>query len=428
MKQRWTDDNHFELLENGEAFFPRVFAAIDAARHEVLIETFILFEDKVGLALRDSLVAAARRGVRVVLLIDGWGSHELTDDFLASLGEAGVTVNMYDPQPWFAGWRPKMLRRMHRKITVIDGTLAFVGGINFSADHLADFGPEAKQDYSVAINGPVVDDIHRFVLSQAPRRGWLRHWWTNRRQNNAQRLNSVAWRGARETAGDAAKAGAQASFVVRDNRLHRKSIEHHYRLAIRLARQRVIIANAYFFPGFRLLRDLRKAARRGVDVQLVLQGKPDMAIVRIAARLLHEDLLQAGVRIHEYCERPLHGKVALVDEQWATIGSSNLDPLSLSLNLEANVMIRGSSFNACLAERLQSLIEEKCREVKLEATPSAPAWSKLRSFFLYHALRMYPKLIDWLPAHNAPVETIATSAQEVSSAEPAPSTLSPPPR
>ena len=406
MRQRWSEGNRVELLENGEAFYPRVFAAIAGACQEVLVETFILFEDKVGTALQEALVAAAQRGVRVMLLIDGWGSHDLSAGFVARLSDAGVTVNVFDPQPWFFGWRPKMLRRMHRKTVVIDGKLAFVGGINYSADHLADFGPDAKQDYAVEIVGPVVDEIHRFVHAQLPRPGRLRRWWRNRRQARAPAS-------ADRPVSDNAPAGtARASFVVRDNRLHRKDIERHYRLAIRFARQRIIIANAYFFPGYRLLRDLRRAARRGVDVRLVLQGKPDMAIVRTAAHLLHEDLLQAGVRIHEYCERPLHGKVALVDDEWATVGSSNLDPLSLSLNLEANVMIDDRDFNACLTGRLETLIRDKCTEVTLETVAAGPAWSKLRSFFVYHALRLYPRLAGMLPAYVAPVETISDVSRE----------------
>ena len=414
MKARWSAGNRFELLENGEAFFPRVFTAINEAKREVLVETFILFEDKVGLALKEALIGAARRGVRVVLLADGWGSSALSEQFIADLSSAGVTLNVFDPQPWFFGWRPKMLRRMHRKTAVVDGELAFVGGINYSADHLADFGPLAKQDYSVAIEGPLVQDIRRYVDAQAPGKGRLRRWWQRRRDLKAAKDT----KGASSKAGESiqGEASAHASFVVRDNGLHRKDIERHYRMAIRFARHRIVIANAYFFPGYRLLRDMRRAAKRGVSVELILQGQPDMPIVKTAAHLLHEDLLQAGVRIHEYCERPLHGKVALVDDEWATVGSSNLDPLSLSLNLEANVMIRDRAFNQHLAERLQMLIDEKCTEVTLESVTAGPSWSKLRSFFVYHALRLYPRLASMLPAHEARVETLTAAAGEGSGA------------
>lgn len=121
--------------------------------------------------------------------------------------------------------------------------------------------------------------------------------------------------------------------MTRDNAAHADDIERHYRIAIRAARRRIVIANAYFLPGYRLLKGLRDAARRGVEVTLILQGHPDMPWVTAATRSLYHYLLPAGVRIVEYCRRPFHGKVAVVDDEWATVGSSNLDPLSLWLNL-----------------------------------------------------------------------------------------------
>ncbi|WP_233218241.1 phospholipase D-like domain-containing protein, partial [Roseateles chitinivorans] len=156
----WTSGNRIELLENGEEYFPAVFAAIESAREEVLIETFILFEDKVGLALREVLIAAARRGVRVDMTVDGFGSPELSEGFVRGLTEAGVRLHVFDPPPRLSR-RLKPFRRLHRKIVVVDGATGFIGGINFSADHLIDFGPEAKQDYAVRVQGPVVAQLRR---------------------------------------------------------------------------------------------------------------------------------------------------------------------------------------------------------------------------------------------------------------------------
>jgi cardiolipin synthase len=196
-----------------------------------------------------------------------------------------------------------------------------------------------------------------------------------------------------------AAGDADALFIWRDNDGHRDDIEHHYRLAIRLARYRVIIANAYFFPGYSFLRELRKAARRGVQVSLILQGRPDMPIVQTAAAMLYDHLLSGGVRIYEYIERPLHGKVAVVDDEWATIGSSNLDPLSLSLNLEANVMIRHQGFNQLLSAKLQRLMAYHCRKVEANELHESSLWRKIRSFVLFHVLRRYPSWAGSLPAH-----------------------------
>jgi len=192
---------------------------------------------------------------------------------------------------------------------------------------------------------------------------------------------------------------ADALFIWRDNRKHTNDIERQYRVAIRLARKRVIIANAYFFPGYAFLRDLRKAARRGVEVCLILQGNPDMAIVQTAAAMLYYHLLRGGVKIYEYCDRPLHGKVAVVDDEWATVGSSNLDPLSLALNLEANVLIHDRDFNRQLSDKLQRLIDHSCKRIEARDLNESTLWRQVRSFFLFHVLRRYPAWAGRLPAH-----------------------------
>jgi cardiolipin synthase len=390
MKTRWIEGNDIRLLENGEQYFPRVFACIANARKEVVLETFILFEDKVGLQLHQALVTAARRGAQVDVTIDGFGSPDLSDGFLDSLADAGVRVHVFDPGKRLFGQRMNLLRRMHRKIVVVDSEVAFVGGINYSADHLADFGPQAKQDYAVEIRGPLVAEIHRFThaaLAQGLRYQRVRRWWRSRRRLRAhpQDLPHVG--------------RAAAMFVVRDNGEHRSDIEHQYRVAIRAARQRIVIANAYFFPGWRVIRDLRRAARRGVDVRLVLQGEPDMPIVKVAARMLYHRLLGAGVRIYEYCERPLHGKIALMDEEWATVGSSNLDPLSLAFNLEANVIIRDRAFNGHMAQHLAHIMRHSCKQVTTEELGELKGWAWVRSWLAFLFTRRYPAWATWLPRH-----------------------------
>ncbi|QHI98847.1 cardiolipin synthase ClsB [Xylophilus rhododendri] len=382
---RWIAGNDIQLLENGEEFFPRVFECIANAQREVVLETFILFEDKVGKALHAALLKAARRGVKVDVMVDGFGSPDLSREFLESLTSAGVRFRVYDPGQRILGKRVGWLRRMHRKIVVVDGERAFVGGINYSADHLADFGPEAKQDYAVEITGPLVGHIHRFALHAIAIGGQGRRWF--RRRIKAVHSEAIA-----------ATGPADAFFVTRDNHRHTNDIERQYRAAIRAARQRVVIANAYFFPGYRLIQEMRRAARRGVQVDLILQGQPDMPIVKIAASMLYHHLLHAGVRIHEYCDRPLHGKVAVMDDSWATVGSSNLDPLSLSLNLESNVVIRDKAFNHHLYERLAHLMQHSCKRVERENLAAEwSAWRLVRSFFVFHFLRWYPIAATWLP-------------------------------
>jgi len=399
----WISGNQFRLLENGEEYFPRVFACIAAAEREVVLETFILFDDKVGQALHAALLQAATRGVQIDITVDGYGSPDLSHEFISALTQAGVRVHVFDPGPRLWGWRTNLFRRMHRKIVVVDGQRAFVGGINFAADHLADFGPAAKQDYAVEIEGPIVTAIHTFVHKALA--AGQRNAQTSLTDRLRERLSDQAHTLAESLRLDppdqaaAAPGDAAGIFVTRDNRKHTNDIERHYRIAIRVARHRIVIANAYFFPGYRLLKEMRKAARRGVDVRLILQGAPDMPIVKTAASMLYHHLLEAGVRIYEYCERPLHGKVAVADDEWATVGSSNLDPLSLSLNLEANVIIRDRAFNQHLSERLDHLMQHGCKQIGPGDLEESSGWRTVRSFFLFHLLRRYPAWAGWLPAH-----------------------------
>lgn len=410
MNFHWRDGNRLQLLENGEEFFPAVFEAIAAAKKEVLLETFIFFNDKVGQELQKVLIAAAERGVSVDVTVDGYGSADLTGDFVAAMTLAGVRIHMFDPGKRLMGWRVNVFRRMHRKIVVVDGEFAFIGGINFSADHLSDFGPGAKQDYALRVEGPIIHDIHRFALSTIAPEQASRRWWQRRVRTQSNGYVGVS------------RGEARALFVTRDNNDHRTDIEQHYLQAIRDARSRLLIANAYFFPGYRLLREIRNAARRGVRVRLVLQGQPDMPIAKFGARILYNYLMSDGVEIHEYCRRPLHGKVALADYEWSTVGSSNLDPLSLSLNLEANLIIRDHNFNRQLHEKLDRLVQDDCRRIPLERMVRGYWWRAPLAFVIFHFLRHFPQMVGLFPVHRPklqlldakPLEPVQPPCSEIS--------------
>lgn len=387
----WRPGNRARLLENGEEFFEAAFEAVSNATREILLETFILFEDKVGLELHRRLIGAARRGVRVEMLVDGYGSPAFSPQFLAELETAGVRLRSYDAHPALLGLRLHVFRRMHRKLLAVDGAVAFVGGINYSADHLADFGPQAKQDYAVELRGPIVEDVRGFMRSALASRG-----------------TGEPWRPAADL-GASPAGDAEAMLLLRDNKRRSRDIELEYRRAIRSARREIVVANAYFFPGYGFLRDLREAARRGVRVSLIFQGEPDTQLALAAARSLYRHLVDAGVRIYEYCERPFHGKVALVDDDWCTVGSSNLDPLSLSLNLEANVFLRDPAFSADLRDRLNRLIRSQCKEVDAADVPRGRFWHSLTRPLLFHVLRHFPDWLGWVPAHTPKTKLIASN-------------------
>ncbi len=390
MNRPWVDGNSVKLLVNGEEFYPRVFEAIGQAREEILLETFIIFDDKVGQQLQQALIDAAQRGVRVEVAVDGYGTADLSDEFIAAMTTVGISFHVFDPQPRLVGMRTNLFRRLHRKIVVIDGELAFIGGINYGADHLGDYGPMAKQDYAVEVTGPVVALVHA----------------------SSRKLMAPVLEPPSQVRPQLKPTGnVTAMLVERDNQRRRTDIEQQYLAAFRGARNRLVVANAYFFPGYRLLRELRNAARRGVEVTLILQGQPDMRWVRALSRLLYNYLLRDGVTIYEYCQRPLHGKVALVDDEWSTVGSSNLDPLSLSLNLEANLMIRDRAFNQQLYEHLTEMGAQQCKAVTLERMVRGYWWRAPLIFLGFHATRFFPAIAGWFPAHRQLLQSLQPPIQ-----------------
>ncbi|MGB9130016.1 MAG: cardiolipin synthase ClsB [Thiobacillus sp.] len=334
--------NQLRLLQNGAEFFPALIAAIDAARVEVHLETYIYNDDPSANAVRDALMRAACRGVQVQLLIDGVGSRELSVSWLDELKTAGVSVLTY--RPIVSGWlsNPHNLRRLHRKLAVIDARIAFVGGMNLMDDFEPVRFAAPRLDFSVEVQGPLLAPIHQSV-----RRLWRLVALTQLQAGERKAVIGPSW----PTDGH-----VRAAFVVRDNFAHRRDIERAYLAALALARDEIVIANAYFLPGRRFRKLLKRAAARGVRVHLLVQGHTDHPFIQLASRALYRDLLAAGVSIHEYQASELHAKVAVVDGHWATVGSSNIDPFSLLLAREANIVVDDAAFAGDLRQRLHQAI------------------------------------------------------------------------
>ena len=345
--------NRIRLLRNVEEYFPALEREIDAAASEIFLETYIFEDDDTGQRIAAALMRAARRGVLVHLMIDGFGSHLFPEDPRRQLLESGVQLLVFRPELWTFRFRRMRLRRLHRKLAVVDGRIGFCGGINI-IDH-GDLRGNAppRLDYAVSVEGPLVADMYA-----AARTLWIRTAWTQLRRQ---------WRPRAKPALSVEPRGAQrAEFLVRDNVRHRHDIEDAYLRAIARARREVVIANAYFLPGRSFLKALCDAARRGVQVTLLLQGRMEYVLVHYASRALYRELLDAGVQIHEYTRNFLHAKVAVVDDSWATVGSSNIDPVSLLLAREANVVVRDRRFVRELRGSLMDAIEAGARPVQRE--------------------------------------------------------------
>jgi cardiolipin synthase len=363
--------NEVTLLRGGDALFPSMCEAIQAAQREVWVASYIVHDDQVAGCVTRALEDAVRRGVKVHLVADGFGSVHTAAGLLRRLQANGVAVTIFRPlRRWWSWLRPGSLRRLHMKLCVVDGQVGFVGGINLISD-LIDLRhgstDRPRLDYAVRVSGPVVGPIEQTVKAMWSRAGFGRDWRQEladmlARPGRWERLGGLARRlrmgqGLLAPAGEGAKAGAlppvRAAFVVRDNLRQRRTIERSYIEAIAQARERIDIVCPYFYPGRLFRRALRLAAARGVRVRLLLQGKVDYRIAALAARVLYGELLQSGVRIFEYTPAFLHAKVAVVDEEWATVGSSNIDPLSLLVNLEANLLVHDRDFVRALSAELE---------------------------------------------------------------------------
>lgn len=371
---RLVSGNRVVLLENGEAYFPDVLAAINAAGSEVHLETYLFENDVTGRRMADALRRAAQRGVVVRVMVDGFGARPFVDEMKSGLEADGVQVMVFRPEVGRWRFRRHRLRRLHRKIITVDGQRAWIGGINI-IDDVQDGGPpHPRFDYAVRVEGPLVASI-----AHAVRHLWWLVSWANLRERGATPK--------RPTRRPAAAGDMRAAFVVRDNLGHRSDIEEAYLDAIHGAADEIVIACAYFFPGRHFRQALTDAAARGVRVTLLLQGLADHPTLAYATRALYPHFLAHGIRLFEYHRSYLHAKVAVVDGRWATVGSSNIDPFSLLLAREANVLVEDAVFAGNLRDSLARAMEIGASELSPQDWRRLPRLRRIASWLAYMFVR-----------------------------------------
>jgi cardiolipin synthase len=406
---RFAGAHQVALLENGAEFFPALIKAIESARASILLETYIFHDDRTGRAVARALADAAARGVAVRLLIDGFGTRELSGEVAALISGSPVRVRVFRPFRTILGMRLRVLRRLHRKLCVIDAAQAFVGGINVLDDwvdprHGALDAP--RLDFALSLAGALVAQIQEAMIaaweeSAAHELGPLlgagaaRVPLTEASASRARPCDPgsdarTAWPDRYDPPPPCCGAvlqGVRAALALRDNVRNRRTIERAYLRAIGAARREVLIACAYFLPGRRFRRALAAAVRRGVRVRLLLQGRIEYAVPHFGSQALYESLLAAGIEIIEYDPSFLHAKVAIADD-WATVGSSNIDPVSLLLAREANVVLRSARFASLLRSRLEAAIERGGKPVVLARLRRQPLWRRAAAHVAWMLLRI----------------------------------------
>jgi len=391
MPAEFLPGNRITLLDSGAGYFPALLRAIEAARVEIFLETYIFADDEIGHEVAGALARAAARGVQVNVTVDGFGARNFRADFLPRLTAAGVRSLFYRPEISPFHLRRHRLRRLHRKLVVIDARVAFVGGINIVDDNNAPQDMRPRYDYAVRIEGPTLRQVHH-----AARRMWEIVSWANFRRRFRHTVPATS---GCEVAGE-----QEAAFLIRDNIRHRNDILHAYITAINGAQSEILIANAYFLPGLRFGLALHAAARRGVRITVLLQGKTDHPLLRYATQTLYAALLKAGMRIYEYERSFMHAKVAVIDRLWATVGSSNIDPFSLLLAKEANLFVRNPAFAAELHASVDRAIASGAREVLAGELTAHPWYIRALRWLSYGLVRAIVGLTGYGQKHWQPDE------------------------
>lgn len=322
------------LLKDGKQAFPAMLAAIASAKETICFETYILRDDATGRRFAAALSERAVAGVEVNLMFDGWGSS-VSDEFVAQLRQDKVRLVIFQPVRFSRGLGAvisRLKRRNHRKAVVVDGRIGFTGGLNISDDYSPEeLGGQGWRDTHVQIEGPVAVDLERLFLDT----------W---RRNRGATLDEKRY--------DRERPGPGPVRILGNHfRKDRKDIRKAYVSAMHAARRYIYLTHSYFLPPSRILKELERAARRKVRVAVILAASTDVGLVLWAARGLYGRLLRSGVEVYEWEGRILHAKTAVVDGQWSTVGSANLDALSLRQNLEVNAVFEDSAF-ASAVERM----------------------------------------------------------------------------
>lgn len=354
------------LHRDGAEAYPRMLQAIRDARESVLLETYTFAQDATGRGFADALAERSKAGIDVRVLYDAFGSRATDHGFFGELRAQGVKVVAFHPLArWFAGF--PFRSRNHRKLLVVDGRVAFVGGLNIAREYASRAeGGLGWRDTQVEIEGPSALELQHMFLEL----------WRRGGRSDPQL----------PTHESAAESDGARVLVVSSQRLRdRWEIARHYRHAIENARHRIWIASAYFLPSLRFSKRLRAARQRGVDVRLLVPGRTDFGPVLYAVQRLFTSYLLAGIRIFEWPGPMMHAKTMVVDGTWSTVGSYNIDHLSVVHNYELIAVVSDPNFG----RRMEAMFEEdiaRSREITRNAWRNR-GWGRRISENLFYQFR-----------------------------------------
>lgn len=371
--------SRFELVHSGEDYFSRLRDLISNAQKEIHFHTYIFDNDNTGIEIAEVLKKAAIRKVAVYILLDGYGSASLSNEVINDLTNHGVQFRYFSPL--FSTNNFYLGRRLHHKIVVADAKVALVGGINIANKYRGDSKNIPWLDYAIQVEDEIAQSLQELCKNS---------FLQKRKFRNVKIPYAFKY------------DNHESLRILRNDWLKRKNeIGRSYLQAIKSAQKEIIIVGSYFLPGRRLLKALNDASgKRGVKIKLILSGISDVPFVRYATRYMYSSLLNHGIELYEWKASVLHGKVALIDNRWSTIGSFNLNRLSLYGSIELNIEVISEDFSKTVNEELNRVIAQ-CDQITLEQLQiKETLFSRFKNWFSYKLVRLASILVTYFPKNG----------------------------
>jgi cardiolipin synthase len=373
-----------QLLRSGENFFASCEKVIDESKHYIHFQTYIVDDDETGRRIVNALIRAAKRGVRVYFLLDAYGGNSFSKELINKVEEAGILFRMFSPALISKDFQLSV--RLHHKVLLIDGFTAIIGGMNVADRYHGKTGLKEWLDFAILIKGPECAHV-LFILKKLWNKAFI-----SRKERSFETMHHPV------------RYVDDVKLKVIQNNWYRNKIEilKSYRSALKHAQNRMTIFASYFLPGRNERRLLRNASRRGVDIKIVLSAESDAPVFKRATNFLYDFILRNNITIYEYLPSNLHAKVAIVDGNWSTIGSYNLNHLSDYGSIEMNVDILDTQFAEMFEEILLEIIKNDCRQVTFEDYTHRKTWLfQITDWFSYQMIRIMMRLMFALAAKRS---------------------------
>lgn len=374
IRQPYTLHNRVEWIRSGRPYFNRLLELIDSAKHEIHIQTYIFDSDSTGNLIADGLIRAAKRNVQVFLLVDAFGSKNLSSETIINLRNAGINIRKFGEL--YSNGRFHIGRRLHHKISVFDGDISIVGGINISDNYNDTTEVKAWLDFAVIMYGNISRRLQYICRQQ-----WdgLRFSFHARKKLLKNIIHEHPMRGF-----------SPVRIRRNDFILNKNDIAISYRDVLRRSKKSILLVGGYFLPGGRTRRLMRSAIKRGVKIEILVAEKSDVKVVVLARQYLYAWLIRNGIHVYEFRPSNVHGKVIISDEVFTSIGSYDLNNLSTYSNIELNVDINDENFSSKLAEYIKEIMQKDCNKLDGENMyKNKSLLSKFSMWFSYRFVKTF---------------------------------------